>query len=451
MLRLIFRGLGIDKAIGFTVISRLFQAFGGIVSVLLVSIFLTGIEQGFYYTFASILAVQIFFELGLGSIITQFVAHERIHLLEIENRLEGVEKNKSRLSHLFHFCLKWYAVLSIFIVISITIIGFVFFTSFYHSDEIVNWQLPWCLIVVGTTVNFVIAPISAFVEGLGKVKEIAQIRLLQQVFTQLVFWISLISGFKLFAAALSPFIGGVIFIIMGKSFFSKLLINIYKIPITDKISYFNEIFPYQWRIALSWISGYIIFQLFNPILFAYQGAIIAGQMGMTLNVLNAIMSLSDSWFATKVPKMSGLIATNNYKELDSIFYTTLRQSLIIVCLCVCILVFGIWVLSYFDLLVNGKSLSSRFLNPLIVAIMGSTIIMRQFQSGFATYLRCHKKEPLMWVSIFMSIACLSSTLIMAKYYGVNGIVITYAGLTFITTVIIYIIFKSKQKLWHSQF
>ena len=37
--------------------------------------------------------------------------------------------------------------------------------------------------------------------------------------------------------------------------------------------------------------GYFIFQLFNPVLFATEGAVVAGQMGMTLAALNGIKHL----------------------------------------------------------------------------------------------------------------------------------------------------------------
>jgi len=68
--------LGIDKAIGFTVVARFIQGVGGFVSLFLIAAYLTSEEQGFYYTFGSILAIQIFFELGLGGIINQYTAHE---------------------------------------------------------------------------------------------------------------------------------------------------------------------------------------------------------------------------------------------------------------------------------------------------------------------------------------------------------------------------------------
>ena len=449
MFKKIAQKLGFDRAILYTVLARIFQGLGGVVSVLLVATHLTGVEQGFYYTFASILAIQVFFELGLGSIITQFVAHENAHLTQnIHGILEGPQTHLSRLSSLLHFCLKWYSILAILIFVVITIIGFVFFEYFYDSTEPVAWQTPWTLMVFGTSLNFLLAPISSFLEGLGKIKEIAKVRLLQQLLVQTCVWTGLIVGLKLYVVAIPPILVAVIISIYFWETFRKLLLNIYHQRMEESISYKKEIFPLQWKVAISWISGYFIFQLFNPVLFATEGAAVAGQMGMTLTILTSIMSLSDSWFSTKIPVISNLIALKNYLTLDKLFNTTLKQSLFIAFTALLIFIMGIFVLDTYNISIKDKEISARFLNYTIVAILSSTILMRQLQSGWATYLRCHKQEPLMWVSFVMSISCLLSTLILGKLYGVYGMTIGYAILTLFATIAIYIVFKQKRNQWH---
>ena len=65
-----------DKSIAYSSGARIVQGFTGVASVFFLTSFLTGVEQGFYYTFGSILALQVFFELGLTGIMTQYVAHE---------------------------------------------------------------------------------------------------------------------------------------------------------------------------------------------------------------------------------------------------------------------------------------------------------------------------------------------------------------------------------------
>ena len=87
--RLLFRKIGVDQAILFTGLARIVQAIGGLVVVVLVTKKLTNIEQGYYFTFASILAIQIFFELGFNNILSQYVAHEAINIRLEENEFVG--------------------------------------------------------------------------------------------------------------------------------------------------------------------------------------------------------------------------------------------------------------------------------------------------------------------------------------------------------------------------
>lgn len=81
----------------------------------------------------------------------------------------------------------------------------------------------------------------------------------------------------------------------------------------------KEIFPFQWKIAISWLSSYFIFQLLNPVLFAYKGPVVAGQMGITLTIFGGLSAISMTWITTKVPAFSMLVAKKEYNELDKIF------------------------------------------------------------------------------------------------------------------------------------
>ena len=97
--------IGMDGAIAYSSAARIFQAFAGVITIFFIATFLTGEEQGFYYTFGSILAIQTFFELGFAGIMTQYVAHEVVHLRQTETYdYEGDEKYKSRLAYLVKFC-----------------------------------------------------------------------------------------------------------------------------------------------------------------------------------------------------------------------------------------------------------------------------------------------------------------------------------------------------------
>lgn len=438
--------LGINRTILYVIFSRAIQAFGGILSIFFISRYLSKVEQGYYYTFGSIQAIQILFELGLNGIIVQFAAHEVAHLSWNGHRLEGDIKNTSRLSSLLHFYFKWFSIISGVTFVILLGVGFYFFGEFGKNDH-VNWQLPWALLALATALMFFIDPLLSYLEGLGKVKEVARTRLFQQISYTLTVFTVLMSGGKLFATGLGSLLS--FFVIALITFFSpawKTLKFIWYCKVRYWIiDYKNEIFPYQWRIAVSWISSYIIFQLFNPVIFATDGPIVAGQMGMTLTVLNGIMALSMSWLSTKVPLFSNLIATRNYGELDKVFGKTAKQASFITFMCLMIFIGAVSFLKMEQL-----PIGNRFLPMLPLILMCIAAFCNQLVSALAIYLRCHKKEPLLIQSVTLALLSTLSTLGLGHFFGVIGITVGYCCLVVFGGVgWVTFIFERKKRLWHA--
>lgn len=440
--------IGIDRAIFFSSSTSIINAFGSAFSVFLVVKFMTNVEQGYYYTFGSIIAVQIFFELGLNSIITQFVAHENANLnLGVDIEFSKSQYNLSRIASLLRFSIKWYLFFSFTLLFILLFVGFTFFTK-YNSSENVNWGTPWILLALGTSLNLFISPILAFLQGLGKVKEVLGGQLVGQIIRLIFIWCGLYFGFGLYVIGIGSIVYFlVIFFIISKKYFF-LLYKFFQIEVIHKIDYRSEIFPFQWKIALSWISGYFIFQLFNPVLFATEGPKAAGQMGLTLTGLNGVLTLSLAWMNTKVPLFSSLIATKNYKELDKKFKLALYQSLLVNVFLLLIFLSIICSFHYFNVKIGGGLLNDRFLAPIPLFFMIIPIIINHLVASWAIYLRCHNKEPYLLSSIIGGILCTSSTLILGKYYGVMGITFGYMFINIIMAPWAYNIYKNKRKEWH---
>ena len=440
---------GVNKTIFYTSSSTSIAALGSLLSALLVIKFLSFEEQGFYYTFGSIVAIQIFFELGLNGIITQFVAHEFANLsFDQEANIIGSEYNKSRISSLLHFCVKWYLLFSFGLFLVLLISGFVFFTKFQQNNININWLMPWLLLSFVTALNLLLSPIIAFLQGLGKVKEIANFQLYSQFTRLVIVSTGLIFGLKLYVLGVGVLVLFITMLINILIRFKAQLITIWNIPITEKIHYFKEIFPYQWKIGLSWISGYFIFQLFNPVLFASEGAKIAGQMGLTLTALNGILTISFAWISTKVPLFSKLIANKKFYDLDLIFNKTFNQSMFINATLLLTFFSFIYTITHFNLKFGQTLISERFISLLPLLLMMLTFFLNQIVSSWATYLRCHKKEPFLFISIVGGILSAVSILYFGKHFGLIGITLSYFTLNILMFPWAYIIFKTKRAEWH---
>ena len=415
LVKLGLKKIGIDEAIAYTVFSKLVQAIGNLVSILIIAKYLNKDEQGYYYTFGSIIAIQVFFELGFNSIITQYAAHEFAHInYTSDTSISGNAVNISRLSSLLHLIIKWFSILALLLLITLNLVGYFFFSKFSVTG--VSW------------------------------KQMASLRLAQQIFYISSIFIAFAFNLKLWAGGIATFIAFIV--LLSAIIFSnkiKLLTTIYKQIGNEEIHYIKEILPYQGKIAISWISGYFIFQLFNPVLFATEGPKVAGQMGMTLAVFNGISALTMSWINTKVPLFSGLIAKKDFISLDKIFNTTVKQLTLINVIVISLFIAFIYVLRFYQI-----PLAERFLQPLPLILLGLTVIFNQFVFSWATYLRCHKQEPFLVLSVVIGLLCLCSTIGLGHYFGLMGIVLGYSFLMFtISFFWAYHIFKTKQKEWHS--
>ena len=207
LLKQIANKIGIDKAIAYSSGARIIQAFTGVASIFFIATFLSKEEQGFYYTFGSLLAIQIFFELGLTGIITQYVAHEAAHLeIKEDGKIEGDEKYRSRLASLIHFSAKWYGVIAILFLLIVVAIGFIFFNEYNKNDNTISWRLPWVLICIGSAIKLFQAPFTSILMGLGKVKEMNKVGFYQQIILPTATWLGLICGFKLYVVGISSII-----------------------------------------------------------------------------------------------------------------------------------------------------------------------------------------------------------------------------------------------------
>lgn len=443
--RAIVSKLGIDRAIAYSSGSRILSGVTGLLTILFISECLSDVEQGFYYTFGSIIALQVFFELGLTNILTQFVAHENAHILWKNYKISsGANRNISRLGYLLKFTKKWYFIISLLFLFILIIGGIYFFVTYSPDNDYYLWMYPWLLVSSATAINLFVTPFLAILDGIGRINDTSKIKFYQQLIIPAVTWPMLTMGGGLYVVGIGQWcsvIFVIVYIRLSKLWVSLREIN--KIRIIEKVNYLHEIFPYQWKIALSWASGYFVFQLFNPVLFATSGPIIAGQMGMSLTAINGIAAFATSWISTKVPRFSELIALKQYNILDTLFNVTMRQ-LSIICggMLISLFIFIVYI-NYMEF-----PIASRFLNIYPFVLLEIAVFANQHGNGWATYLRCHKKEPLLINSIVGAIACGLSTIILGKLYGVIGMTLGYCILRVSLTLWNYTVYKKKKACWH---
>ncbi|HHP5407147.1 TPA: hypothetical protein ACSCX2_004071 [Aeromonas veronii] len=414
--------LGIDKTVLFVLLSKGAGSISGVITLLLIGHFLTPIEQGYYYTFASILSLQIVFELGFGSVLIQFVSHEMVGVKISHDNVTGNKENLSRLYYIISLAIKWYFAVSTIVLIVISPLGYLFFTtSTIEALPTSTWLLPWLFLVFSASLSLMITPVLSIAEGCGFVTDIARMRLSQALCAAFLSWLALLSGYGLYATAATS---AAIFIVGArwiKKYFYHVITAALKCPSKEKYSHIwkDEIFPMQWRIALSWLSGYFIFQLFNPVAFRFFGATFAGQLGLSLSIVTLMTGVSLSWFMTKVPTFGRLIADNKRVELDLLYKKTFKDSLLFLCFGAMVAIISLFILDF-----NGYAFAQRFIEPSAFVLLVLTGIGNHIIACQATYVRSHKVEKYLGNAI-MTALLMVALLFISTYFSENYIVYFY--------------------------
>lgn len=437
--------LGLDRAVGFTVLARSWGSAAGLVTVALIARFLSPAEQGYYYTFGSLVAVQIVFELGFSFVILQLASHERARLtISDDYEITGDAVAHARLASVIQKSIRWYALAALLMVATVLPVGFYFFLTHQHGGQAVSWRIPWCLDALLAVLNFQLDPLLSFLEGCGYVSDIAHLRFRQSVTGSVLAWLALASHRGLFAPA--AILGGMGLVsglwLLGKR---KLLLGLLRYPAgANRIQWRAEVWPFQWRIAVSWFCGYFIFFLFNPVLFAYRGAVEAGRMGMSLSLANAIQNIAVSWVSTKSAPFGNLIARKEYRRLDETFFRALWQSTAVSLAGACTAWLGCVYLNFEHIRFALRLLDPTSMGILMIYMVTNVVIFAE-----AYYLRAHKQEVYFVNSIVGAVAVTACTLVFGRSYGAAGIVVSCCignvlGLLWSTQK-----FQRYRRLWHA--
>jgi hypothetical protein len=395
-----------------------------------------------------VLGLQLFFELGLSYVIVQFASHEKVRLEWAgDGTLQGDPATKVRLAGLLRKATAWYGVAACLAMLALLPIGLHFFSHQSFEGNQVSWKLPWIASVFLCGASLVTVPAFAILEGCGLIVQVAKLRTVLAILGGILLWTVLSLEAGLFANAIcSAFTlcGGVCWLwrVHRRCLLDLFAFRGVGLPAID---WRKEVWPFQWKMALSGISGYLVFSLYNPILFKVEGPVTAGQMGMSMNLMLAISAVAGAWLTAKTVPFGTMVAQARFADLDRLFFPAFWQSLCLVCLggLTC------W-LGALYLTAMHHPFAERLLSPTELALLIGSVVVTHIAGAQALYLRAHKEEPFLIISL--SLACLipPSIYFFGRWYGATGmlsvslclnLMIGFGGGT--------LIFLQKRRLWHS--
>ena len=184
-------------------LQRACQGISGFITLIILIKFSDGESLGWYYSVLSLAALHVIFDHGLSGILVNKAANdipnrETAHF----NDLSPQEKNSFH--RLCHASFKVYLKIAVAFLAIVAPFGLYFFAQ--ASSPFVHWQTSWIVLVSILTLNLLLLPFRAIIEGAGAIRQVYIVMLIQSLIGPVVCWIAIMNDHLLWATIASPLV-----------------------------------------------------------------------------------------------------------------------------------------------------------------------------------------------------------------------------------------------------
>lgn len=422
-LRRLINRLEIDQATFYALALRGWQLVGGLVSILLISRFLSGELQGYYYTFHSLIGLQIFFELGVCTVVVNFTSHEWAQLrLNDSGEMTGTPQALARLASLARLLFRWYGIACLLFIVTIGPIGALFFKLQRGASDGVEWVSPWIAMTVLSGLAMWVLPFIAMLEGCNQVATVNRFRLMLTMSSHALVWAGLICGLGLWVVVVAVAVRVAFECYLLGVRYRGLFRTLQTQPREQQVHWFAEIWPLQWRTGVQGIAAYFASSVITPVMFHFHGPVTAGQMGMTWTLIFTLQSGALAWVQSRVPQFGVLVSRRDFAELNRVYRRLTALSLLAASAGAVVLWLGIVAAGHAQL-----QIAQRVLPPLPSGLFLFATVLFVLPCCQQFYVRAHKVEPFLWPNVVLNLLISILVWQLGAEFGPTGAAIAYSS------------------------
>jgi len=399
--------LSLDRKVLTGLVAKAISMLAGPIGAFITVWTLSVENQGLYYVFGSLLALRAFFELGAGTSVIQLSAHARIL---------GDNSSETKLNPSFIAAVnQWMNRVSLLYAILAGLGGLLFLYTKYNNDYFT--LSAWIAFIVVSALQFSSEGRWGMLQGVDKVSEANILRIKNNFIQYFIQWALLLIGFGLFSFCIASLI----------AYFSQeyRFRKTYKwLYASDKNQLVSEINKYKVemislikRASQTYIAGYFVLQVQQPICFYFLGASSSAKLGFTQAVGSSLIGISSIWLASNFPKLSHLVADSDVTQARQLFSSRLKILILVAILGAIVSFFCIITLK------NMPRFSDRLLSNQDSIILLLSMTIQAVAMGFIYWPRAFKVEPFVPVAYTQMIATPLLYLILVKQFGLTGAVL----------------------------
>jgi hypothetical protein len=418
---------GVDRVFAVNLATRLWMLLFGPIVLGVIIHKLSIAEQGFYYTFLSLIGLSVFLDMGFTRAVQVFTSHEFASLNLLRGKpMEGSAVHRQRMADFGKAILLVHLILAVVAGVIIALVGEFMFRR--EANAAVAWHGPWWSLSFAAAASFVTVPMSTMLEAAGHVPQMAWAKFARQVTTNLILVGALWSGQGLSASAISAWVGFALMMVLMVFPYAPFWRQLLDGRAREGFKLLRELAVYQVRIAVSWAAGYFIFSIMTPIAFYALGAEDAARMGLTWQVMGLVSSIAFSVIQTKTPTLGTLVGQGRSDEALSINQRATRGALFIAAAGYLAILFGLGVIREFPnlgwpaLLTKG---ASRMLPLVPIALLALAELGKLQMLGVFSFVRTLKVEPFTTMLVTLAVAVPLACWALAANFGVEWLCFGY--------------------------
>lgn len=289
-------------------------------------------QLGLWYTFAALAGVSALFDLGFSTTAVRAASylwagaprlvaegHEKAPEGVAQPNLEGLRRLVAtmRLYYLF-------TAGAAFLVLS-TVGTWWLLPKIQQFPNERSLLLAWLVFLAGGFLNSVGAVWPAMLSGLNAVRQAQQIFCLTLLVNYALVVVGLLSGMGLWALILGNLSMGFLATLLGRWWFQEIAgPRLRKLPWKLDREYLAVMWPNAWKSGVSALSGYLTVYANTLICTQRLDLATTASYALTLQVLQALSSISLVFLTVKLPVFNVLRVTHRSLDIARTFFTRLR-------------------------------------------------------------------------------------------------------------------------------
>jgi hypothetical protein len=425
--------LQIDRPLLFALMGRVWQAMAGPITIVVIIASMPNDEVGIYQSMATIMSIQLFFELGLLNILVSQTGHQNSSMASAIDDQERLIAS-GRLGQLIASAQAWFMIMGLLYAVAVVGVGWKILSD---ESTTLQWWPPLVALSIVAASTVALSPRLAILEGAGYRESVYRSRFVQMIAGAVVVWIALGLGLKVWALVASTGVQLVASVLLThfiyRSYFSRHLADKQALKLQSHshdlgLSWVTEVLPLQWRVALVSILYHAATQFFTVIVLEFDSQAEAGRLGLTLTITGAIQGMALTWLQTKFSLISNMHGAGQREKAGTLWR---RSAVISTGMLIAAMVGAIVIIS--SLRFAERGWENRFIQPWQIIVLGLGCLANHLIALQSFYVLSRKGRPFMFAAVLGFTATGIAVVTAGYHFSTSGVVCAYALATaFIT-------------------